>query len=353
MSKQPLKAASLARVLDEAPPSIKETIIALPPQSLIKLGMFVSDRDNERREAAALADERMGKFAIKRDIETRIARFNLDLEQRGLAPTKPELAEHKQDIQLLKGIADEINELGESTSPAFSLDAMWDFLAERRQPRWRHKAALFEGTASLAAFDKSNSEVDTIKNRRKHVVGANRPLDEGSPRIEADVRQFARAGDVKPQLVLRNFQGLQGYKQGRMAWSDRPDGSISGERALAIMLDLFGDEIIGKYQRRIKAGFNPKTALATHDRERALAKIDDELLYAERVNEAIYLACRRSGLHVSRRSNAALLALLELEADPDAKRAMTPAAGATRGSLQIVKAHDKDDLVQVHEDDFG
>jgi hypothetical protein len=190
-------------------------------------------------------------------------------------------------------------------------------------------------------------KLDKAKAAKKQASGANLTLAEGEAALEAAVRGIAQGGDIRPQMVLRQLPGPRGSKQGRPTWTLNPDGKITPERVLAIMCDVFGDEMIAKYGARLRENYNPKTALSVIDRTRAIAKLDDAVMQLEHADEAMYLEMRKAGLPAVRRQNARIEAVLELTPNRDAQPVASPEVGKTRGSLAIAQAGDREDF------DFG
>ena len=98
----------------------------------------------------------------------------------------------------------------------------------------------------------------------------------------------------------------------RLASVINNDGRASGIGAGALLLAIFRDEVLAKLEAMIPPD-SPDT-LTEEQRAKKLAKIEADLLQAEREEEAFIEAADADGWRIARRSDANPLAILGIEA---------------------------------------
>jgi hypothetical protein len=344
-----IKHSARGKVLRDLPIAIRQAYDKLPEQVQAKVCMLHADGEKFRSEQLSRSDQRMATIEARREIQTSIARFNLDRE-RGWAPTRAELEEHQKDVADENELLEEIKKLNEQPDPVLSTESVWELLQGHPTTIWKHKAAIYDGPATIEALTEQREAIDGKKAERRAILGKPLTDEEGVAKLSASVKRIAARHSPQIERVLQYRRGARGYEQQSPIWTRSSDGQVTASEVLSIMFELFGDAIVTKYQSRLRHQTRGGKALSIPARQKRLATIDAQLLEMERVEEAIYLACLRAGLSVSRRLNAKLIAVLEIEEDTEAKKRTVPNAGESRGSLVVLTA---DDAEPEANDDFG
>lgn len=349
MNPTKLKKSPRGALLLDMPPALKGVYDRSPEPVKAKLCVLYHGSSLYKKEQLVRYEERVDALDALKQIQSTNAKFILDREQ-GWNPTRDEILENQRSVENEAELREELKRLNEQPLPFFSMDSVWEYLQNNSNTLWRHRAATWTGSVSVQALEKLREKIDGYKVEKKRILGADLTGREGDIKLDAEIKRIARSHKPKIEKVLRYQMGQHGYRQGAPSWTSNPRGEIQASEVLAIMFDVIGPTVLANYRSKLRQATNSETAISAKEKTERVAKIDIELLEAERLEEALIMRLLEDGFPVVRRTNAQLKAVLEIEAG--GKRA-TPEAGKSRGSLQVATADDPDLVVEGDDDDFG
>jgi hypothetical protein len=352
--------ASTSELLEDRSPIEKAWEKLLPPDGRnkarhlysIKLEYISLMRDRSERQVRNSESIR----ALKKQISD-IDRY----AQHGGKLTAADIKERSElaaELASTQGSAKEL--LDSPPPPPLGADGVWRLCEHEPRATYKHKAHEYSGStnpaALEAALDKARADIESKDDMIRSTLGADCTLAEAFAGAEAFVKRIARnGGGTKIEKLFRYQRTQNGYAQAKPhPYLGRETSSaITAADVRAEMHDLFGGSILATYKGRLKAIHNPKNALSIKQRVETVARLSAGKLSLEREEESIVMAGLRAGIPLTRRLNANMLAVLEIE--PDTKQAAPPPTGATRGALAVAEPGDalEGDEIDEDENEFG
>lgn len=156
------------------------------------------------------------------------------------------------------------------------------------------------------SIEAARERIEELKKQRAAVSIAPIPRDQYVTAAKVALDRAAKTGETFFDPRIRSDDPF------RLISIINIDGRATGIGAGALLLSLFRDEVLVKLESMIPPD-GPET-LTEEQRAKKLAKIDADLLQAEREEEAFIEAADADGWRIARRSDANPLAILGIEA---------------------------------------